>query len=259
MPQDTTNVREMQGSREASHVLARQCFEFLAPLLCVLNQRLDRRLVQTFLDLVIVIVMHRHRNHGLVLSELGEHLLGAARAPAGVKRIATLLHSTRWSGAVIEDFLWTQADQQIQALHAVEQPAYVLWDESVLEKPESLKAERLCAVRSSKAVRLKRIKPGYFNPPGGRPICVPGFHWLQIVAVGLRGLPTLAHLHFWTTHGETATHRLQEETALLQMLAQRWGRQVVHVWDRGFAGEPWLSAALQHQVRFIVRWKKATS
>jgi hypothetical protein len=152
--------------------------------------------------------------------------------------------------------LWRRADEQIQALRTAERQAYVLWDESVLEKPESLKAERLCAVRSSKAARLKRIKPGYFNPPGGRPICVPGFHWLQIVVVGLRGLPTLAHVHFWTTRGADATQRLPEETALLQRLAQRWARQVVHIWDRGFASEPWLSAALQQQVRFIVRWKK---
>ncbi len=255
MSKHTAVVVSAQGSREASRALVQQCFEFLAPLLRDLHRQLDRRLVQTFFDTVLVIVLHRHRNQGLVLSELGEHLLGAAHAPAGVKRIAHLLHSARWSGATIEHFLWAQADQRIQTLQTTEQVAYALWDESVLEKPESLKAERLCAVRSSKAARLKRIKPGYFNPPGGRPICVPGFHWLQIVVVGLRGLPTLAHLHFWTTRGEEATSRLHEETTLLQFLAQRWGRQVVHVWDRGFAGEPWLSTALAHQLRFIVRWK----
>ena len=256
MNQDTAVVASAQASRAASRFLARQCYEFLYPLLRELDRQLDRRLVQTMLDLILVIVMHRHRNHGLVLSELGGHLLGAAHAPAGVKRIAHLLHSARWSGAMVEDFLWAQADHHVQGLQDEKQPAYVLWDESVLEKPESLKAERLCAVRSSKAARLKRIKPGYFNPPGGRPICVPGFHWLQIVVVGLQGLPTLAHLHFWTTRGDAASQRLREETALLQALAIHWGVQVVHVWDRGFAGEPWLSAALAHRVRFIVRWKK---
>lgn len=256
MNQDTAVVVSVQGSRDVSRSLVQQCFEFLAPLLHDLDQVLDRRLVQTVLDLVVVIVMHRHRSHGLVLSELGEQLLGAAHAPAGVKRIANLLHSARWSGAVMEAFLWRQADHRIQELRDTEQVVYVLWDESVLEKPESLKAERLCAVRSSKAVRLKRIKPGYFNPPGGRPICVPGFHWLQLVVVGLRGRLTLAHLHFWTTRGEAASSRLGEETALLQTLAVQWGRQVVHVWDRGFASEPWLSAALTQHLRFIVRWKK---
>jgi hypothetical protein len=256
MAEDTAVVVLKQDSRTMSRHLVKRCFEFLAPLLRDVHRQLDRRLVQTFLDLVLVIVMHRHRNQGLVLSELGGHLLGAAHAPAGVKRIANLLHSPRWSGAVVDDFLWAQADHQVQELRRVEQPAYVLWDESVLEKPESLKAERLCAVRSSKAARWKRIKPGYFNPPGGRPVCVPGFHWLQIVVAGLRGLPTLAHLHFWTTRGAAASHRLHEEIALLSALADRWGRQVVHVWDRGFAGEPWISAALAHHMRCIVRWKK---
>jgi Transposase DDE domain len=256
MNQDTAVVASVQASREVSGVLAHQCYEFLRPLLRDLNRRLDRRLVQTLLDLILVIVIHRHRNQGLVLSELGEHLLGAAHTPAGVKRVANLLHSARWSGALVDNFLWAQADHHVQELQGTEQMAYVLWDESVLEKPESLKAERLCAVRSSKAARLKRIKPGYFNPPGGRPICVPGFHWLQIVVVGLRGRLTLAHLHFWTTRGDAACPRLHEEIALLQTLAVRWGRQVVHVWDRGFAGEPWISAALAHHARFIIRWKK---
>lgn len=256
MNQDIAIAASVQASREASGFLARQCYEFFQPLLRDLNRLLDRRLVQTFLDLLLVIVIHRHRNHGLVLSELGGHLLGGAHAPAGVKRIANLLHSVRWVGSIVEDFLWRQANHRVQELQNTDQVAYVLWDESVLEKPESLKAARLCAVRSSKAARLKRIKPGYFNPPGGRPICVPGFHWLQIVVVGLRGRLTLAHLRFWTTRGDAASQRLPEETALLQTLANYWGAQVVHVWDRGFAGEPWLSAALAQQVRFIVRWKK---
>jgi len=86
--------------------------------------------------------MHRHRNQGLVLSELRGHLLGAAPAPASVKRIANLLHSARWSEAVVDDFLWTRADHHIQEPQDAGQPAYVLWAESVLEKPESLKAER---------------------------------------------------------------------------------------------------------------------
>ena len=41
---------------------------------------MDRRLVQTFLDLLLVIIMHRHRNQGL-LSELGGHLMGAHARP----------------------------------------------------------------------------------------------------------------------------------------------------------------------------------
>jgi DDE family transposase len=37
-------------------------------------------------------------------------------------------------------------------------------------------------------------------------------------------------------------------------VARRWGRRVCHVWDRGFAGSPWLKEALARHVRFVVRW-----
>jgi len=37
---------------------------------------------------------------------------------------------------------------------------------------------------------------------------------------------------------------------------QNVGRKVIHIWDRGFAGSPWTSLALQKHVRFILRWKK---
>jgi hypothetical protein len=37
-----------------------------------LHQQVDRRLVKTLLDLVLVILMHRNRNQGLLLSDSGE-------------------------------------------------------------------------------------------------------------------------------------------------------------------------------------------
>ena len=67
-----------------------------------------------------------------------------------------------------------------------------MWDGSVLEKPKTLQNDDLCAVRSSKARRLKRIRPGFFNPPGGRPICVPGLHWLGLLVLGRTRVPTVA-------------------------------------------------------------------
>ena len=60
-----------QGGRQQSEVLADLCYRFGRPLLEKLYKKLDRRLVQTLLNLMIVIVVHRHRNHGLLLSELG--------------------------------------------------------------------------------------------------------------------------------------------------------------------------------------------
>jgi hypothetical protein len=208
------------------------------------------------LGLMMVIIMHRHRNHGLLLSELGGYLMGAGQAPAGTKRIHNLIASLRWSASEVEGYLWEQADRAIdQRLHP-QQDVYIIWDESVIEKAESLKAERLCAVRSSKARRLKRIKPGYYNPPTGRPVFVPGLNWLQVVVTGLTGAPVLAHIHFWTTRGDAKTTRREEEHRILRDLAKRWGRSVIHLWDRGFAGAPWLGLVILYQVRFIVRWQK---
>lgn len=221
-----------------------------------LKQKLDRRLVSTFVGLVMAIVMHRHRNNGLLLSELGGYLLGAEHCRAGTKRISNLIHSPKWEARLIEDFLWQQATQRVEEIWVQGERPLVIWDESVLEKPESLQAERLCAVRSSKAVRLKRIKPGFFNPPGGRPIFVPGFHWLKILVVGRQGVPLLAHMGWWTTRGEHQSQKRAEESAILTHIDQLWGKDVLHIWDRGFAGNPWLTQAFLHGARFVLRWPK---
>jgi hypothetical protein len=256
MEKHTPQSQKGQDGRQQSEVLADLCYRFGRPLLEKLYTQLDRRLVQTLLDLMIVIVMHRHRNHGLLLSELGGYLRDGAHAPAGTKRIHNLLCHPGWEAQAIHNYLWEQADQAIEQRLSPQDDVYVIWDESVIEKSESLKPERLCAVRSSKARRLKRIKPGYYNPPGGRPIFVPGFNWLQVIVTGMRGVPALAHLRYWTTRGEAQSTKRQEEYQVLQQVAKRWGRMVIHIWDRGFAGAPWLGLARLCQVRFIVRWQK---
>ena len=203
MLKDKPNEGEKQEkTREREKELVKE----LWPLLVGMKQRVDRRLVRTFLGLVMVILMHRHRSHGLLLSELGGYLLEPGQCQAGTKRISNLLHSQRWEAAMIEGYLWQRGTQRVEELQAQGERPLVLWDESVLEKPESLAAEGLCAVRSMKARRMKRIKPGYYNPPGGRPVFVPGFHWLQVLVLGHKGPPTLAHLRWWTTRGEAARH-----------------------------------------------------
>ncbi len=200
MNKGTSKREKAQEGRE----LENRCWKYRQPLLEELHQKVDRRLVKTLWDLVLVILMHRNRNNGLLLSELGDHLLGGERGPAGVKRIASLLHSVKWESGMILNYLWKRADEKVKGLIEQKEEAYVIWDESVLEKSESLKAEGLCAVRSTQAVRLKRIKPGYFNPPTGRPIFVPGINWLQVLVTGIQGTPVLAHLCWWTTRGEKA-------------------------------------------------------
>jgi hypothetical protein len=250
----TLKSEEKQGYE--AEVLSERCWLFLRPFLQELHQQLDRRLVKTVLDLVMVILIHRHRNNGLLLSELGDELLGGEHGPAGVKRIAKVLHSSKWNSGMIERYLWQKGDERVFSLLHPQEDIYAIWDESVLEKPESLKAEGLCAVRSSKASRLKRIKPGYFNPPGGRPIFVPGLNWLQVIVAGPKGPPTLAHLRFWTTRGELESDKRSQERQVLQRVARKWGSDVLHIWDRGFAGSPWITFVLQYPIRFLLRWKK---
>lgn len=184
-------------------------------------------------------------------------LLGRGRTGrAGTKRIGNLVHSKKWEAGIIQDYFWQQGTQRVEDLSEQGERSLVIWDESVLEKPESLQAEGLWAVRSSKAVRLKRIKPGFFNPPGGRPIFVPGFHWLKILVIGHKGSPTLAHMRWWTTRGEQQSQKRTEESAVLAYVDRLWGKEVLHIWDRGFAGNSWLTQAFLHGARFVLRWPK---
>ncbi len=43
---------------------------------------------------------------------------------------------------------------------------------------------------------------------------------------------------------------------VLAHIDQLWGKQVLHIWDRGFAGNPWLTQAFLHGARFVLRWPK---
>jgi hypothetical protein len=63
----TSKGEKKQDSRE----LEEKCWKFLQPFLEQLHGLVDRRIVKTLLDLVIVILIHRNRNTGLLLSELG--------------------------------------------------------------------------------------------------------------------------------------------------------------------------------------------
>lgn len=150
-------------------------------------------------------------------------------------------------------FLGQQATSHLEALEQRGEEALLLWDESVLEKPESIADPDLGSARSSKAHRLTRIKPGFYHPPS-RPIFVPGFQWIGLVLAGLGDIPTLAALQWWTNRGERASDKRSEEAAFLQQCIQRWGNRVCHVFDQGFAGSPWLSRLFDDQVRFILRW-----
>lgn len=131
-----------------------------------------------------------------------------------------------------------------------------MWDESVIEKPESIALEGLCAVRSSKARRLKPIKPGYYHPPGGPPIFVPGMNWLAVLLLGRQGPPVLAAMKWWTTRGLFAQTGRELETGVLDAWMATWGRRLLHIFDPGFAGSPWLGLCFERSLRFLLRWPK---
>lgn len=246
---DAAERESMQVAAELRHDLV----AYLSPLLERLDAQIDRRLVQTFARTIAAILCFRNRPHGLLLSELGGYLLDPGHAAAGTKRLSNLLRSPKWSAGASEAFLWESATAYLDELEQRGEEALVLWDESVLEKPESSANPDLGPVRSSKAHRLTRIKPGFYNPPG-RPIFVPGFQWIGLVLAGMTGTPRVAALHWWTTRGERKSDKRTEEAALLQRSLEAWGPRVCHVFDRGFAGRPWLALLGTTQVRFVLRW-----
>ena len=228
--------------------------DFLSDFLEELDGLLDRRLVNTFSRLCQSIIRLRSRSTGLLLSELGGYLLGFSHAPAGTKRISNLLRSPKWDSSLIEDYLNKQACSYCEALLEKQQPVLLLWDESVQEKPESLKAEGLCAVRSSKGKRLTRIKPGYYDPPTRKAIHVPGLRWVGLLLCGLQQHPQLARFAWWTSRGKFTTKRGSVLFQLLEWARQQFSCAVLHVFDRGFAGSPWLGCLLNNQDRFLLRW-----
>lgn len=102
MPKHSKKGAREQECWQTAGDVERKCYKFLYGLLAGLDSCLDRRLVETFLALVLVIVMHRNRPQGLLLSELGGYVKPAWQAPAGTKRISNLLRSRRWSAEMME-------------------------------------------------------------------------------------------------------------------------------------------------------------
>jgi hypothetical protein len=256
MPHTATSADDLQTAPQLSATLEAQLVAFVRPLLEALNQQLDVRLVRTFLATLCAILSWRHRQHGLLLSELGAYLAGPAHAPAGTKRLSTLLRAPAWAPALLHQWLWARARSELQTLEEGGHDPLAIWDESVLEKPESERNPDLCAVRSSKARRLSRIRPGFFTPPTGRPIQVAGLHWLGVLLTSRKTAPVVAAMTWWTTRGPQATDQTAVVTRMLIRCATAWRRRVVHLFDRGYASGPWVETFLALRLRFVLRWKK---
>lgn len=232
---------------------------FLLPLVEHLHEakKVDKRPLKTLVQAVEAIVAFREQAHGLLLSELGSYMDQFQGGGGGTKRLETLIHHDKWKAQQIEDFLLWRAEQQLQEWEVQGEDGLLIWDGTMLEKPESLKGEGLCPVRSSKAGRLTHMKKGYYRPPGA-PICVPGLHGIGLLLAGRKkhqGPPQLAVLRWWTSRGAWASHEKDENCQLLRLTSRLFGRRVVHVFDRGYCGAPWLGALYCFDVRFIQRFK----
>lgn len=255
---DAVSTNGTQASRLAARELEQELERFLAPLVAWLDTLLDKRLVRTLVGSIVALLEWRNRAHGLLLSELGAYICDPEHAPAGTKRLSNLLRSPKWDANELSLYLWRHATQGLGALETAGETPLLIWDTSVLEKPESLASPDLGSVRSSKAHRLTRLKPGVYHPPG-RPLFVPGWRWIGLLLVGLSaasGPPCVAHMRWWTTRGPHASDQDREQRELLQICAQTWRRRVLHIWDRGYTGRAWLDLALAFPLRFVVRWPK---
>ena len=246
-------TKHLKKDKALSAEMSQRLEGFLGELLGWLDEKLDKRLVRTFMGLIQVILIFRDRPNGLLLSELGGYLLSPEHAPAGTKRLSTLLRSSRWGYGLVERFLWGRAQRRTADLLAAGQAVYALWDESVIEKAESLALEGLGPVRSRKAARLNRIRPGFYTPPKGSTF-VPGMDWLAVLVIGLSGPPVVAAMKWWTRRGALASDWLSQLDALLQESLAHLGSHLIHVFDRGFANLDGMGVIARYPLRFIIRW-----
>lgn len=258
-PEPAKRHEEWQA-REVSELFGRQLLRFLYPLVRHFHEvnHVDKRPLRTLVQVVVAIIAFRDEAHGLLLSELGDYLDRLHGGGGGTKRLETLIHHDKWHAHEIEAFLWWRAQEQLEEWERQAQDGLLLWDATVLEKAESLKAEGLCAVRSSQGARLTHVKKGYYRPPGA-PICVPGLHGIGLLLAGRRnqqGPPLLAALRWWTSRGVWASAEKDEQCQLLRLSTDLFGRRVLHVFDRGYCGGPWLGALYHFQVRFDLRFKQ---
>lgn len=253
-PPKQTNSGDIPA-RQVSEFYRQRLADYLHELLGELTHRLDVRLVRTFVGLLLTVLGFRHRNNGLLLTELGERLLSPDHAPAATKRISNLLRSPNWSHHLLDDCLWQKAKAYAEDLQQRAERVLLLWDESVVEKAETLRSPDLGAVRSSKARRLKRIRPGYYHPPTGKPVCVPGLEWVGLLVAGLRQTPCLGGFEWWTRRGPHARQRMEVLTELLERAGEAFADRVWHVFDRGYASRHWLGHLLTARVGFVVRWQ----
>lgn len=246
----TAPIKQRAGS-----FLLHQVDRYTRQIRLDLDAQIDKRLVDTFFNLFVIILMFRERRMGLLLSELGGYLCGHSKAPSGTKRISNLLRSRKWSASLIDDHFFERSVERIAQMIDKGKRPLLLWDDSRVEKHESWVCEGLCSVSSSKAQRLTKIRPGYFNPPGSR-ICVPGFKWTGVFLSCLGQAPSICQMTWWTTRGKYKEDPDNIMWRLLEKVSQRISQPLLHVFDRGYASERVIRYLLKFKQDFVIRWKK---
>lgn len=247
-----TKDKQTQTAEEESQWWAQQLETYLSPYSQRLDAYLDRRVVGNLTATIASIVQTRSE---LTLSQLGSAICGPEHTEAGTQRLQRALHHQGWTAAVIEELLWDQAEQSRKQMEQRGETPLCIWDSSVLEKPESVALEGLGAVRSSRVRRLARSRPDVFNRPG-LPVRVRGFEWESLLLLGKSGVPQVVAMRWWTREKQVSGQQRHHQEELLDQAARRWGRQVRHVFDRGYGHGPWLNCLSCRRLRFVVRWKK---
>ena len=246
-----TEISGFLTDEQSSQHLAQSLLTFALPLLESLDEQLDKRLVRTFYLSLLAILATQDSKQALLLSRLGASITSPRSAPAGTKRLDRLLACDKWNAEVIDDFLFANAQKLLE--QDFNSPPLVLWDESVMEKHESIKLQGLSPIRSSKAKRLTRIKPGYYTPPRG-PIFVPGYNCLGALLVHGNQQRFIALKHYGSRMSEPKSF-VQLRREMFAPIADQWGKQVTHVFDRGYCGDPWLKELCQRDVNWVVRYR----
>jgi hypothetical protein len=134
--QHSTEASGKQTAEEESQWWAQHLETYLAPYSERLDAYLDRRVVGNLMATVAGIIQTRSE---LTTSELGSAICGPEHAAAGTQRLQRALHHEGWKSQVI-------------------------WDSSVLEKPESISLQGLGNVRSSRVKRLARTRHPTLQP-----------------------------------------------------------------------------------------------
>lgn len=240
---------------KAASFLLHQVDRYTRQIRLDLDTAMDSRLVATFFNLFVIILMFRERRMGLLLSELGGYLCGHDKAPAGTKRISNLLRSKKWTASFIDDHFFERSVERIAAMTASSKRPLMLWDDSRVEKHESWVSEGLCSVWSSKAKRLTRIRPGYYSPPKQR-ICVPGFKWTGVFLSCLGQPPSVCQMSWWTTRGKFKEDPDNIMWRLLRKVNEQIAQPLLHVFDRGYIGEKVLRYLFNFEQDFLIRWKR---